>query len=93
MSIKTIGRSGQVSLGKKHAGRTVLVEEVEEGVWTVKLGEFIPDNERWLLDPEVSKDLDEAIAWAESTPRSETDLDDLKERLERGEEAQQARSA
>jgi len=86
MAIKTVGTSGQVSLGKKWAGRTVQVEEVEEGVWTIKVGQFVPDNERWLLDPEVSKEIDEAIAWAESTPRSETDLTELKERLERGEE-------
>lgn len=83
MAIKTIGRSGQLSLGKKYAGRTVQVEEVEEGVWTIKVGEFIPDNERWLLDPEVSRDLDEAIAWAERTPPADTDLDELEERLNR----------
>lgn len=92
MAIKAVGRSGQVSLGKKYAGRTVQVEEVEEGVWTIKVGQFIPDSERWLFDPEVSRELDEAIAWAERTPRSETDLNELKERLESGEEAR-SRSA
>lgn len=92
MAIKTVGRSGQISLGKEYAGRTVMVEEVEEGVWTIKVGQFVPDNERWLLDPEVSREIDEAIAWAESTPRSETDLNELKERLERGEE-ERSRSA
>lgn len=83
MAIKTVGKSGQISLGKEYAGRTVLVEAVDEGVWTIKLGQFIPDNERWLLDPEVSKELDEAIAWAERTPPAETDLDELEERLKR----------
>ncbi len=28
-TIKTIGKSGQVSLGKKFAGQQVLVEEIE----------------------------------------------------------------
>lgn len=83
--IKTIGRSGQISLGKEHAGRMVQVEELEEGVWMIKAGEFIPDNERWLHEPEVKARLDRAIAWAESTERAETDLDELRARLERGE--------
>jgi hypothetical protein len=93
MSIKTIGRSGQISLGKKYAGRTVQVEEVEEGVWTIKVGEFIPDSERWLHEPEVKARLDRAIAWAESTPRRETDLDELEERLERAERPTEPESA
>ena len=43
--IKTIGASGQITLGKEYSGRTVVVEELEPGVWMVKLGKFIPDNE------------------------------------------------
>ena len=53
VEIKTIGASGQISLGKQYAGRTVTVEKVEEGVWTIKTAQVIPDNERWLLDPEA----------------------------------------
>ena len=63
-SIKTIGTSGQIALGKEYAGRNVLVEEIEPGVWVVKLGDFIPDNERWLHTARVSEELDEAVAWA-----------------------------
>jgi putative transposon-encoded protein len=36
MEVKTIGSSGQISLGKQYAGRTVTVEQVAEGVWTIK---------------------------------------------------------
>lgn len=35
-SVKTIGASGQISLGKKYARRHVLIDEVERGVWVVK---------------------------------------------------------
>ncbi|HRF63810.1 MAG TPA: hypothetical protein PK708_13120 [Candidatus Competibacter sp.] len=79
--IKTVGQSGQIALGKAYAGRHVLMDELEPGVWLVKLGEFIPDSERWLHAPEVKADLDEAIAWAESHPALETDLDALAKRL------------
>ncbi|HRW66999.1 MAG TPA: hypothetical protein P5032_14875 [Candidatus Competibacter sp.] len=79
--IKTVGQSGQIALGKVYAGRHVLIDEVEPGVWLVKLGEFVPDNERWLQAPGVRADLDEAVAWAASHPAAETDLDTLEQRL------------
>ncbi|MEZ5583352.1 MAG: hypothetical protein R3F37_11910 [Candidatus Competibacteraceae bacterium] len=79
--IKTVGQSGQIALGKVYAGRHVLIDELEPGVWLIKLGEFIPDNERWLHTPSVQADLNEAIAWAESHPAEETNLDELEHRL------------
>ncbi|CAB3395488.1 hypothetical protein [Kyrpidia spormannii] len=80
-TIKTVGNNGQISLGKEYAGRTVLVDEVEPGVWIIKVGQFIPDSERWLIDPKVQKDLDDAIEWAKNHPPAETSLDDLEKRL------------
>ena len=47
-AIKLVGSNGQISLGKQYAGRHVLVEESEPGVWIVRTATVIPDNERWL---------------------------------------------
>ena len=80
--IKTVGSSGQISLGKKFAGQTVILDELEAGVWIVKLGRFIPDNEKWLHGPEVQAELNEAITWAEENPPKDTDLDELETRTE-----------
>jgi hypothetical protein len=80
-SIKTVGSSGQIALGKQYAGRHVMVEELEPGVWMIKLGEFVPDNERWLQDPKIQRDLDEALDWAARNPPRETDLKQLEEEL------------
>ena len=80
-TIKTIGSSGQITLGKEYAGRHVVVDQIEPGVWMIKLGQFIPDNERWLLDTSVQKEVDEAIAWAENNPPHPSDLDELAARL------------
>jgi hypothetical protein len=77
MTVKTIGRSGQIALGKRYAGRQVHIEEIEPGVWVMKLGEFIPDNERWLHQPEVEAVVDKAIRWAEENKPTETALDEL----------------
>lgn len=89
-AIKTLGRSGQISLGKRYAGRQAVVDELEPGVWIVKVGEFIPDSERWLHEPEVKAKIERGLAWAERTPRRETDLDELEERLGLGTRAHSA---
>jgi hypothetical protein len=81
--VKTVGSSGQISIGKQYAGRHVLVDEREPGVWVIKLGDFVPDNERWLHDPEVKAQLDKSLAWLSQNPPRETDLDELEEKLMR----------
>lgn len=78
LAVKTIGKSGQIALGKEFAGKQVLVDRVEPGVWVVKLGEFVPDSERWLSQSSVAGDLDEAIRWAEANAPQETDVEALK---------------
>jgi hypothetical protein len=80
--IKSVGSSGQISLGKEHSGKMVLVEQIDTGVWLVKLGVFVPDNERWLQQSDVKSDLDEAITWAEHHPPKPCDLEALAARIQ-----------
>ncbi len=80
-TIKTVGSSGQISLGKKFAGQTVMLDEIDTGVWIVKLGRFIPDNERWLHRPDVQAELNEAITWAEKNLPEDTNLEELEARI------------
>jgi hypothetical protein len=89
--IKTVGNSGQISLGKQYAGRHVLVDELEPGVWVIKVGDFVPENERWLHAPEVKAKIEEGLEWMRQNPPRETDLDELEERL-LGERRQQSGS-
>ena len=81
--IKTVGSSGQISLGKKFAGQTVLVDEIQAGVWMVKVGRFIPDNEKWLHGIDVQAELNEAIVWAETNPPKDTNFEKLESRIKR----------
>jgi hypothetical protein len=91
-AIKTLGSSGQITLGKRFAGQQAIVEELEPGVWIVKVGQFIPDSERWIHEPEVKAKIDSGLAWAERTPRQETDLDEIEQRLRLGIRKNSARS-
>jgi putative transposon-encoded protein len=50
--VKSIGASGQISLGKEFAGRQVLVESPAKGVWIIRTATITPDHEPWV--PEKS---------------------------------------
>jgi hypothetical protein len=80
-SVKVIGANGQISLGKQFAGRQVLIEEHEPGVWLVRTATVIPDNERWLQRPDATQDLDKALTWASSNPPLDDDAEALLKRL------------
>jgi hypothetical protein len=81
--VKTIGSSGQISFGKQNAGRTVTVEEVEDGVWLVKAARVIPENELWLHGAPASETLGRATEWAERNPPRASDLDRLAAKLKK----------
>jgi hypothetical protein len=80
-SVKVIGANGQVSLGKRFAGRQVLVEEQEPGVWLVRTATVMPDNERWLHQPDAAADLKSALTWAQENPPDDAGLTKVLEQL------------
>jgi hypothetical protein len=77
---KQVGVSGQISLGKEYAGRTVLIDSSEPGVWVIKTAQTIPDSELWLHQPEASARLDRALL-AMTEPPTAADLDALEQHL------------
>ena len=79
-TIKQVGASGQISLGKEFAGRTVVVDIREPGVWVIKTAQTIPDSELWLYQPEAAARLDRAMA-AMDQPPSTADLEALEQHL------------
>ena len=81
--IAVIGTNGQISLGKKHAGETVMIDQTDEGSWIIHTGKFIPDSEKWLYaDLKNLAKLDKAIEWTEK--HSSTDnFDTLIKEFER----------
>jgi hypothetical protein len=59
------------------------VEQVTEGVWTIKTARVIPDDELWLHTPEMRASLDRALDWSNPHPRSETDLNAMAAKVKR----------
>ncbi|MGH8690037.1 MAG: hypothetical protein ACREUS_03305 [Burkholderiales bacterium] len=83
-SVKVVGSNGQISLGKEFAGRQVLVEEKEPGVWLVRTAMVVPDNELWLHQPQARDELQRALEWAQRNPPKESDPDAILKRIEDG---------
>ncbi len=75
--VKSIGSSGQISLGKEYAGRQVLIESPAKGVWIIRTATIIPDNESWLHETKTKAALKKAIAWTGANPAKASDPDDL----------------
>jgi hypothetical protein len=83
-TVKVVGANGQISLGKQYAGRQVLVEEREPGVWIIRTATVIPDNERWLHEPKAAADLQAALSWATHNTPSDASLEDTLQQLQHG---------
>lgn len=81
VSVKVVGANGQISLGKQFAGRQVLVEQQEAGVWLVRTATVVPDNERWLHAPAAASDLSQALSWAAQNAPDDAALENTLTRL------------
>ena len=79
--VKTIGQSGQVSLGKEFAGRTVVIDSPEEGVWIIRTARVMPDNELWLHEEPANSKITKGLAWASQTPAQPSKLDEFESEL------------
>jgi len=86
VSVKVVGANGQISLGKQFAGRQVLVEEQEAGVWLIRTATVVPDNERWLHAPSAASDLSNALSWALQNSPDDAALNTTLTRLSNGQQ-------
>lgn len=83
-SVKVVGSNGQISLGKEFAGRQVLIEEREPGVWLVRTALVVPENELWLHEPRAQADLQRALEWAQRNAPRQSDPDAIIKDVEDG---------
>jgi len=81
MDIKTVGKSGQISLGKSLVGMNFIMEIQPGGDIVLKRALVIPANERWLHEPAMKELLARADKWMNANPAKETNLDKLEAKL------------
>lgn len=79
--IKSVGSNGQISLGKRYAGRQFSLIECPDGNVILKPGKFIPDSEALLYKGDGEARIDKALKWVETSSRKDN-YDEIVERIE-----------
>jgi hypothetical protein len=77
VEIKVVGKSGQISLGKRYAGKTLRLERREDGTVLLTAVAMVPESQLWTLQEPHRARIERGLAWAARTPPAETELDDL----------------
>ena len=81
--IKSVGKSGQISLGKRYAGKMFSVRHQPDGSLLLTAVAMVPESQLWTLREPDRAAIVRGMTWAASTPPAETDLDDLSARASR----------
>ena len=83
VEIKVVGKSGQISLGKRYAGKTLRLERRRDGTMVLTAVAVVPESQLWTLEEPHHSRIVRGLTWAAETPAKETDLDALKKRAGR----------
>ena len=79
--VKVVGKSGQISLGKKYAGRTLRLERLGDGRIVLTAVALVPESQVWTLSEPHRSRIESALDWAAKTEPRETNLDQLLKRV------------
>jgi len=66
--IVVVGSTGQISIGKKWAGRQVMVTEVSSSKLSIEEGLFIPEHQKCFYTQEALSRLEEFHEWEKTHP-------------------------
>ena len=83
IEIKVVGKSGQISLGKRYAGKTLRLERRGDGTMVLTAVTVVPESQVWTLEEPHRSSIARGLTWAARTPARETDLGKLTSRAGR----------
>jgi len=75
--IKVVGESGQISLGKRYAGKTFRLERSDDGTITLMAVRMVPESQLWTLEEPHRSRIQRGLVWAGKSRPRETDIDAL----------------
>jgi hypothetical protein len=75
--IKVVGKSGQISLGKRFAGKTLRLERRRDGTVLLTAVAVVPETQLWTLAEPHRSQIARGLTWAAGTPPRESDPDAL----------------
>ena len=74
---KTVGKSGQISLGKNYAGKTLRLDRLADGRIVLTAVAMVPESQLWTLAEPHRSRIERGLAWAAQSSPKETDLEAL----------------
>jgi len=84
VEIKVVGRSGQISLGKRYAGKTLRLERRPDGTMVLTAVALVPESQLWTTEEPHRSRIERGLAWAaEHEPRESNLKSLLKDRSRR----------
>ncbi len=75
--VKVVGKSGQISLGKRFAGKRLRVEYRDDGSIVLTSVVVVPESELWTMKEPHRSRINRGLAWAAQNPPVETNLEAL----------------
>ncbi|MGK5083958.1 hypothetical protein WDW37_11715 [Bdellovibrionota bacterium FG-1] len=78
-----VAPNGQISIGKKWAGREIRVEEVSDTELRIVAGFFVPEHQATFFSPDAMEKFREFNAWNSKNPPKPTNTAALFDRLEK----------
>jgi hypothetical protein len=80
VEIKVVGKSGQISLGKRYAGKTLRLERCADGTVVLTAVAVVPEAQLWTLEEPHRSRIERGLVWAAETAPEETDVESLLKR-------------
>jgi hypothetical protein len=77
VEIKVVGKSGQISLGKRYAGKMLRLERREDGTVLLTAVVMVPETQLWTLEEPHRSKIDRGLTWAAANKPQETDVEGL----------------
>jgi len=77
VEIKVVGKSGQISLGKRYAGKTLRLERRQDGTVLLTAVAMVPETQLWTLEEPHRSRIKRGLSWAVANKPQETDVEDL----------------
>src|SRR5207253_10585557 len=78
--IKVVGKSGQISLGKRYAGKTLELQRLDDGSLLLRAVVMVPESQLWTLEEPHRSRIARGLAWAAQTEPRESDPGSLVKR-------------
>lgn len=78
-----VAPNGQISIGKKWAGREIRVEEISDSELRIVAGVFVPKHQATFFTPEALDTLRDFDVWSTKNPPKATDTNALFNHLEK----------